>query len=117
MKVSQYLWGYIDHQHQHDCKNDITAQGHMRDFLGEDQLISDSNGEPMSELEVRSIWGRNQKRLLAAYEMGSKPLFAAVCMYQQMSDDEWHKAKEEAEQAVQKAREVGAQSKAAGEAE
>ena len=50
MKVSQYLWEYIDHQHQHDCKNDITAQGHMKDFLGEEQLISDSNGEPMSEL-------------------------------------------------------------------
>lgn len=28
--------------------------------------------------------------------MGNKPLFAAVCMYQQMSDDEWHAAKEEA---------------------
>ena len=30
--------------------------------------------------------------------MGSKPLFASVCMDQQMSDDEWHKAKAEAEE-------------------
>ena len=49
--------------------------------------------------------------------MGSKPLFAAVCMYQQMSDDEWHKAKEEAEKAVQKAQEGKDQAEAAGEAE
>ncbi len=97
MKLHEYLWEYIDHQNQHDCKNDLTAQAHMREFLGDEQIISDSNGKPMNEREARSVWGRNEKRLLAAYEMGSKPLFASVCMYQQMSDDEWHKAKEEAE--------------------
>lgn len=95
MKLHEYLWEYIDHQNQHDCKNDLTAQAHMREFLGDEQIISDSNGKPMNEREARSVWGRNEKRLLAAYEMGSKPLFASVCMDQQMSDDEWQKLKEE----------------------
>ena len=58
--------------------------------------------------------GRNEKRLREAYEMGNKPLFAAVCMYQQMSDDEWHKAKEEAEQAAQEGEE---EAETAGETE
>ncbi len=105
MLCSEYLWEYINHQNQHDCKNDITAQAHMREFLGDEQIISDSSGKPMNEREARSVWGRNEKRLLAAYEMGSKTLFASVCMYQQMSDDEWHKAKEEAEKAAQEAQE------------
>ena len=35
--------------------------------------------------------------------MGSKPLFAAVCMYQQMSDDEWHAAKAKAKKEIQEA--------------
>ena len=48
MKCSEYLWEYIDHQNQHDCKNDITAQAHMREFLGNEQIISDSNGKPMN---------------------------------------------------------------------
>ena len=68
----------------------------------------------MNEREARSVWGRNEKRLLAAYEMGSKPLFASVCMYQQMSDDEWHKAKEEAEKASQEGKD---QAETAGETE
>ena len=41
--------------------------------------------------------------LREAYEMGSKPLFAAVCMYQQMSDDEWHAAKAKAKKEIQEA--------------
>lgn len=114
MKCSEYLWEYIDHQNQHDCKNDITAQAHMREFLGDEQIISDSSGKPMNEREARSVWGRNEKRLLAAYEMGSKPLFASVCMYQQMSDDEWHKAKEAAETASQECKDQAA---TAGETE
>ena len=113
MKCSEYLWEYIDHQNQHDCKNDLTAQAHMREFLGDEQIISDSNGKPMNEREARSVWGRNEKRLLAAYEMGSKPLFASVCMYQQMSDD-GHKAKEEAEKASQEGKD---QAETAGETE
>ena len=100
MKLHEYLWEYIDHQNQHDCKNDLTAQAHMREFLGYEQIIADSNGEKLNERE--------------AYEMGNKPLFAAVCMYQQMSDDEWHKAKEEVEQAAQEGEE---EAETAGETE
>ena len=114
MKCSEYLWEYIDHQNKHDCKNDITAQAHMREFLGDEQIISDSSGKPMNEREARSVGGRNEKRQLAAYERGSKPLFASVCMYQQMSDDEWHKAKEAAETASQEGKDQAA---TAGETE
>ena len=71
--------------------------GHVHQYLNGEEIISDSNGEKLNEREARSILGRNEKRLREAYELGNKPLFAAVCMYQQMSDDEWHKAKEEAE--------------------
>ena len=105
MKLHEYLWEYLDHQKHCDCRNDLEAQGHMREFLGEEKLFADSNGEDLNEREARSIFGRNEKRLREAYEMGNKPLFAAVCMYQQMSDDEWHKAKEEAEKAAQEAQE------------
>ena len=46
--------------------------------------------------------------------MGSKPLFAAVCMDQQMRDDEWRKAKEEAEKTSQEGKD---QAETAGETE
>ena len=71
--------------------------------LGGREITADSNDERLNEREARSVWGRNEKRLLAAYEMGSKPLFAAVCMYQQMSDDEWHAAKAKAKKEIQEA--------------
>ena len=114
MKLHEYLWEYIDHQNQHDCKNDLTAQAHMREFLGDEQIISDSNGKPMNEREARSVWGRNEKRLLAAYEMGSKPLVASVRTYEQRRDDEGHEAKEEAEKASQEGKD---QAETAGETE
>ena len=99
MKLHEYLWEYIDFQNKNPGLSDLEAQGHVHQYLNGEEIIADSNGEKLNEREARSILGRNEKRLREAYEMGNKPLFAAVCMYQQMSDDEWHKAKEEAEKA------------------
>ena len=105
MKVHEYLWGYVDLQAKTGNMSPEEVQGHMRQYLGGEQLISDTDGAELSEREALSIYGRNYDRLREAYQEGSKPLFAAVCMYQQMSDDEWQKAKEEAEKAAQEAQE------------
>ena len=99
MKLHEYLWEYIDYQNKNPGLSDLVAQGHVHQYLNGEEIISDSNGEKLNEREARSILGRNEKRLREAYVLGNKPLFATVCMYQQMSDDEWHKAKEEAETA------------------
>ena len=105
MKVHEYLWEYVDLQAKTGDMSPEEVQGHMRQYLGGEQLISDTDGAELSEREALSIYGRNYDRLREAYQEGSKPLFAAVCMYQQMSDDEWQKAKEEAEKAAQEAQE------------
>ena len=52
--------------------------------------------------------------LREAFNLGSKKLFELVVTNQQMSDDEWHKAKEEAEQAAQEGEE---EAETAGETE
>ncbi len=100
MKLHEYLWEYIDFQNKNPGLSDLEAQGHVHQYLNGEEIIADSNGEKLNERE--------------AYEMGNKPLFAAVCMYQQMSDDEWHKAKEEVEQAAQEGEE---EAETAGETE
>lgn len=89
MKLHDYLWEYIDYQNKNPGLSDLEAQGHIHEFLGGREITADSNDERLNERE--------------AYEMGSKPLFAAVCMYQQMSDDEWHAAKAKAKKEIQEA--------------
>lgn len=101
MKAHEYLWEYMDFQNKNPGISDLEAQGHVRQYLGDEQLFSDSSGEVLTEREVRSILGRNEKYLRQAYADGNKPLFAAVCMYQQMSDDEWHAEKAKAEAAAE----------------
>ena len=103
MKLHDYLWEYIDYQNKNPGLSDLEAQGYLHEFLGGQEITADSNDEGLNEREARSILGRNEKRLREAYEMGSKPLFAAVCMYQQMSDDEWHAAKAKAKKEIQEA--------------
>ena len=103
MKLHEYLWEYIDYQNKNPGLSDLEAQGHVHQYLNGEEIISDSNGEKLNEREARSILGRNEKRLREAYELGNKPLFAAVCMYQQMSDDEWHAAKAKAKKEIQEA--------------
>ena len=99
MKCSEYLWHYCEMMDEAEGMPPEEVQGRLREQLGGEEITADSNDEVLSEREAKSVFGRNEDRLWEAYKMGSRPLFAAVCMYQQMSDDEWHKAKAEAEAA------------------
>ena len=45
---------------------------------------------------ARAVLGRNEHDLRRAYEMGRRGIFTRICEGQQISDDEWHKAQEEA---------------------
>ena len=95
MKCSQYLWKYCELMDQNEGVSPEQIQGELRLFLGDEEIIADSSDEKLSEREAKSIFGRNEDKLWEAYHAGNKPLFAALCMYQQVSDDEWQKLKEE----------------------
>ena len=95
MKASEYLWKYCEMMDSNEGVSPEQIQGELRIFLGDEEIVSDSDGERLSEREAKSVFGRNEERLWEAYKEGNKPLFAAVCMYQQVSDDEWQKLKEE----------------------
>ena len=49
MKLHEYLWEYIDFQNKNPGLSDLEAQGHVRQFLGGEQIIADSNGEKLNE--------------------------------------------------------------------
>ena len=95
MKCSQYLWKYCELMDQNDGVSPEQIQGELRLFLGDEEIVADSSDEKLSEREAKSIFGRNEDKLWEAYHADNKPLFAALCMYQQVSDDEWQKLKEE----------------------
>lgn len=95
MKCSQYLWKYCELMDQNEGVSPEQIQGELRLFLGDEEIVADSSDEKLSEREAKSIFGRNEDKLWEAYHADNKPLFAALCMYQQVSDDEWQKLKEE----------------------
>ena len=99
MKASEYLWKHIDIQHQMEGESPEEAQGELRKEMtrtGDIQIVSDTTGEAMSEREAMSVLGRNERDLREAYKLGNRAIFEKICMNQQISDDEWHAAKEEA---------------------
>ena len=98
MKASEYLWKYFELNEEHPEYSNAQVQGELRLKMGDEQIVSDTDGAEMSEREALSIYGRNDAMLREAFELGSKKLFALVVENQQMSDDEWQKAKEEAEE-------------------
>lgn len=101
MKCSQYLWNYFQVNKDHPEYSNAQVQGELMKQLGDEPIVSDTDGAVLSEREAMSMRGRNQNMLQEAFDLGSRKLFAAVVEKQQMSDDEWHKAKAEAEQAAQ----------------
>ena len=118
MKCSTYLWNYFTMNKEHPEYSNAQVQGELSLLLGDEKIVSDTDGAELSERDAMSIYGRNDEMLREAFNLGSKKLFELVVTNQQMSDDEWHKAKEEA----QKAEEIdGAededQAEAAGETE
>lgn len=101
MKCSEYLWKRIqlDTLAPEDWSPE-RVQGEMRAQMiqtGDTQIINDVTGKPMNEREANSIYGRNYDKLNEAYKMNQKSLFEVIVANQQMSDEEWEKAKEEAE--------------------
>lgn len=96
MKCSEYLWKYVELQRLLKGESPERVQGEMRTILGQEKIVSDTTGQEMTEREARSVLGRNEHDLRRAYEMGRKGIFTRICEGQQISDDEWHKAQEEA---------------------
>ena len=96
MKCSEYLWKYVELQRLLKGESPERVQGEMRTILGQEMIVSDTTGQEMTEREARAVLGRNEHDLRRAYEMGRKGIFTRICEGQQISDDEWHKAQEEA---------------------
>ena len=99
MKCSEYLWKYVELQNLLKGESPERIQGEMRVMLGSEKIISDTTGEEMTEREARAVLGRNERQLRKAYADGLKGVFTQICEGQQISDDEYQKAKEEAEKA------------------
>ena len=115
MKLHIYLWKYCEMLDDAQGKSPEQIQGELRQFLGDEEITSNSTDETFSEREAKSIFGRNEDKLWEAYHADNKPLFAALCMRQQVSDDEWQKLKEE--MWAQKESQEPEEAEAAGETE
>lgn len=105
MKCSEYLWKYLS---LHKDMGDITdneVQGQIRVAMrqnGDTTIISNTTGNPMQEDDALSVLGRattksGRNRLIEAFKAGQKSLFEQLVTNQNMSDDEYHAAKEAAE--------------------
>lgn len=106
MKLSEYLWKRI--QFDTLAPKDMSpeeVQGQFRLSLNGEPVVSDTTGEVMNDREINSIYGRNMEKLNEAYKMGAKSLFELIAINQQISDDEWQAAKEQAEAEVTSAAE------------
>ena len=99
MKCSEYLWTRCKMLEMLPGKSDLEIDGEMTLMLHKngDIIENDATGEKMTDVEANSIFGRNSKKLLEAYKLGRKSLFELVVINQQISDEEWEKAMEEAE--------------------
>ena len=99
MKCSEYLWARCKMLEMLPGKSDLEIDGEMTLMLSKngDFIENDVTGEKMKDWEANSIFGRNSEKLLEAYHLGRKPLFELIATNQQISDEEWEKAKEEAE--------------------
>ena len=98
MKASEYLWNYFKMNQEHPEYSNAQVQGELRLLLGDEKIVSDTDGAELSERDALSIYGRNDAMLREAFNLNSKKLFILVVESQQMSDDAWRAAKEEAEE-------------------
>ena len=99
MKCSEYLWARCNMVEMFPDFSPERIDGEMTAMLARngDFIENDVTGEKMKDWEANGILGCNSEKLLEAYKMGRKSLFELVAINQQISDEEWEKAKEEAE--------------------
>ena len=98
MKCSDYLWKFIDLQARMGKTEGWSperTQGELRLAMGNEPIVSDTTGEKMTEREARSVLGRNEKELRAAYKENKQSLFEGIVCQQLGSDDAYHAAKAE----------------------
>ena len=97
MKCSEYLWARCKMLEMLPGKSDLEIDGEMTLMLHKngDIIENDATGEKMTDVEANRIFGRNSKKLLEAYHLGRKSLFELIATNQQISDEEWKKAKKE----------------------
>ena len=100
MKCSEFLWKYVEMGKQNPGMSPEERQGRTALLLPQgESIVSDTTGEKMTQREVMSVYGRNTKEFLAAYEAGDKAAFATIAFGQQANDDQYHAEKEAAEKA------------------
>jgi len=117
MKCSKYLWRLVELQRLLKGESPERVQGELRSMLGREKIVSDTDGSYMTERAALSVLGRNEAELRRAYELGRKSMFEGICMGQQISDDEWDAAQEEALREWRDQQAAGGASPEAGEAE
>ena len=99
MKCSEYLWARCKMVEMFPDFPPERIDGEMTAMLARngDFIENDATGEKMKDWEANGIFGRNSENLLEAYKLGRKSLFELVAINQQISDEKWEKAMEEAE--------------------
>ncbi len=115
MKCSKYLWKFVELQRLLRGESPERVQGELRSMLGREKIVSDTDGAYMTEREALSVLGRNEAELRRAYELGRVAVFEGICMGQQISDDEWDAAQEEALREWRDQQAAGGASPEAGE--
>lgn len=99
MKCSEYLWARCKFDDMFPEFSNARVEGEMTAMLHRngDFIVNDATGERMTAREANSIMGRNYMKMMDAYKKGHKSLFVLLAKGQQISDEEWEKAMEEAE--------------------
>lgn len=94
MKCSEYLWKRIEMDtNAPDDWSPERVQGEMNLLLNGEPIVSDLNGEIMSERDANSVYGRNYDALNKAYAARDRDLFNVICMKQLVADFEYHQQK------------------------
>ena len=61
MKCSTYLWNYFTMNKEHPEYSNAQVQGELRLLLGDEKIVSDTDGAELSERDALSIYGRNDE--------------------------------------------------------
>ena len=73
MKLHIYLWKYCEMLDDAQGKSPEQIQGELRQFLGDEEITSNSTDETFSEREAKSIFGRNEDKLWQEHDATEQP--------------------------------------------